>query len=70
MIGFHLPQAGEATLSIYDETGRMIYTETGDFGKGYNTIVLDKGLLNTTGMLYYKLESAENSATRKMIQTK
>jgi hypothetical protein len=70
MIGFHLPQAGEATLSIFDETGRMIYTETGDFGKGYNTIVLDKALLNTTGMLYYKLESAENSATRKMIQTK
>jgi hypothetical protein len=70
MIGFHLPEATEATLSIYDETGRMIYTQTGDFAKGYNAITIDRGMLNTTGMLYYKVETAKESATRKMIQTK
>ena len=70
MIGFHLPEGAEATLSIYDETGRVIHRQTGDFSKGYNTIVLDRAMLNTVGMLYYKLEAADHSATKKMIQTK
>jgi len=32
--------------------------------------LLDRALLNTTGLLYYKLETATDMATRKMIQTK
>jgi hypothetical protein len=66
-------QAGDlipVTLSIFDETGRMVYNQKGAFAKGYNTIAIDKALLNTVGMLYYKLETATNSATKKMIQTK
>jgi hypothetical protein len=85
VIGFHLPpspvspaearsaQAGATTtvtLSIYDETGRIIFTQTGNFPQGYNAITIDRALLNTTGMLYYKLKTATNSATKKMIQTK
>jgi hypothetical protein len=81
VIGFHLPLPAEArsakegelttaTLSIYDETGRTVFTQTGNFAKGYNSITIDRALLNTTGMLYYKLETATDSATKKMIQTK
>jgi hypothetical protein len=69
-IGFHLPEATTATLSIFDEAGRMVYNQKGAFAKGYNTIAIDKALLSTVGMLYYKLETATNSATKKMIQTK
>jgi hypothetical protein len=69
-IGFHLPEATEATLSIYDETGRLIFNQRGDFAKGYNTIAIDRALLNTTGVLYYQLQTATDSATKKMIQTK
>jgi hypothetical protein len=69
-IGFHLPEAATATLSIYDETGRMVFTQKGDFAKGYNSIAIDRAVLNTTGVLYYKLETATDSATKKMIQTK
>ena len=69
-IGFYLPSAAEATLTIYDESGRTIFTQTGDFTGGYNAVTIDRSVLNTTGVLYYKLETAENSATRKMIQTK
>jgi hypothetical protein len=69
-IGFHLPEATTATLSIFDETGRMVYNQKGAFAKGYNTIAIDKALLNTVGMMYYKLETATDSATKKMIQTK
>jgi hypothetical protein len=70
MIGFHLPEATEATLTIFDESGRMIFTQTGDFGKGYNAVTLDREMVNTTGLLYYKLETTTDSATKKMIQTK
>jgi len=69
-IGFFLPAASEATLSIFDETGRMVYQQKGQFAKGENMIALDRALLNTTGVLYYKLETATDSATKKMIQAK
>jgi hypothetical protein len=72
-IGFHLPEATSATLRIFDETGRMVFTQNGDFAKGYNThqcIETDRQLLNTTGVLYYTLETATDSATKKMIQSK
>jgi hypothetical protein len=58
------------TLTIYDETGRIIYTQKGEFARGYNSITIDKALLNTVGMMYYKLETATDSATKKMIQAK
>ncbi|MEI6410867.1 MAG: HYR domain-containing protein [Bacteroidota bacterium] len=80
VIGFHLPDSPAspaeasakvgATLSIFDETGRTVFTQSGNFAKGYNSITIDRALLNTTGMLYYKLETATDSATKKMIQTK
>ena len=69
-IGFYLPEAAEATLTILDETGRAVYQQKGQFAKGENSIALDRALLNTTGALYYKLETATDRATKKMIQAK
>jgi hypothetical protein len=69
-VGFYLPEAAEATLSIVDETGRVVYQQKGQFAKGENSIQLDRALINTTGLLYYKLETETDSATKKMIQAK
>jgi hypothetical protein len=69
-IGFHLPEAAAATLTIFDETGRMVFTQNSEFAKGYNTISIDRALLNTTGVLYYQLSTSTDSASKKMIQTK
>jgi len=69
-VGFYLPEAAEATLSIVDETGRVVYQQKGQFAKGENSIQLDRALINTTGLLYYKLETDTDSATKKMIQAK
>ncbi|MBK6995578.1 MAG: T9SS type A sorting domain-containing protein [Saprospiraceae bacterium] len=79
-IGFYLParrnfseggpETIEATLSIFDETGRVVYQQKGQFAQGENTIALDRALLNTTGVLYYKLQTATDSATKKMIQAR
>jgi hypothetical protein len=70
MIGFFLPEAAEATLSVLDESGRLVYQQKGTFPTGENVIVLDRALLNTSGVLYYRLETNTDSATRKMIQAK
>jgi hypothetical protein len=69
-IGFTLPVASAATLTVYDEIGRVVFTEKGDFEKGYNAISLDRALLNTAGVLYYTLKTATDVATKKMIQAK
>jgi trimeric autotransporter adhesin len=69
-IGFHLPESASAVLTVMDETGRVVYTQEGDFAKGYNAIALDRSQVGVSGMLYYKLETATHTATRKMIQTK
>ena len=70
VIAFNLPEATQATLTIYDQTGRLVYTQVGDFAKGYNTFSIDGQLISTTGTLLYKLETATNLAIRKMIQIK
>ncbi len=70
LVGFHLPEAATATLSVFDQSGRMLLRQKGDFSKGYNTIPLEKALLNTTGTLFYTLETATHSATKTMIQAK
>ncbi len=67
-IGFYLPEAAPATLTMYDETGRLVYTQKGDFGKGYNAFVIDRKLLINSGSLLYKLETPSDVATKQMIQ--
>lgn len=68
MIPFHLPEATTAVLSLYDETGRLVYSQKGTYAKGYNTVTVDLGALNTAGLLYYKLETESAAATKKMVQ--
>jgi hypothetical protein len=70
LVGFFLPEAAEATLSVFDESGRVVYQQKGQFVQGENTITLDRALINTTGVLYYRLETPTDSATKKMIQAK
>jgi len=69
-IGFHLPEAATATLTVFDESGRTVYIQKGDFAKGYNTLSVDRESVSAIGVLYYKVETSTDSATKKMIQTK
>ena len=67
VIGFNLPVAGEATLTIQDVTGRTLRVVRGQYGEGYNQVTLKSADLGATGVLYYTLQSGDNTATRKMI---
>ena len=67
VIGFTLPQAGQATLKVMDVQGKVIKSLTNDYAKGYNQISINAKELGATGVLHYQLESADNVATKKMI---
>jgi hypothetical protein len=67
VIGFNLPEAGTATLSVYDISGKALKVMRGEFAKGYNTINIRSTELAATGVLYYTLETANETATMKMI---
>ena len=66
-IGFYLPEATSATLAISDVQGKVVKVIQGDFAKGFNQIDLRRSELGATGVLYYRLETATDSAIRKMI---
>jgi hypothetical protein len=69
-IGFWLPQAGEATLSIHDVTGRMVKTLRQDFDKGQHQVLIKHSDLPSNGVYYYTLTQNGATATRKMVVTK
>jgi hypothetical protein len=67
IIGFNLPEAAEATVKVNDVTGRLLKIIEGEFAKGYNQITLNSGDLGAKGVLSYTVETAEYTATKKMI---
>jgi hypothetical protein len=69
-IGFHLPAADRAVLTVYDQTGRVVWTQEGDFAKGYHAFVLHSALLTATGSLYYTITTSTDSGTKQMIQVR
>ena len=66
-IGFDLPKDDHAKLTIFDVNGKTITTIEGDYTAGYNTIVLTAKDVPSSGIMYYRLESGEYSASKKMV---
>ncbi len=65
-IVFNLPEAAEATLTISNAEGRILKLVKGNYAKGLNSVTINRDEL-FTGVLFYQLETATNSATKKMI---
>jgi len=67
-IEFTLPEAGVANLTIYDVTGKQLYYQTGNYEKGTSSItVKEKDIAGSNTVLYYKIDSGNNAAVKKMI---
>jgi hypothetical protein len=66
-IGYELAQAGPATFTLYDVTGKVLYTSTVEAERGMNTLEVSVEQLNVTGIVYYQIESDDFIATKKMI---
>jgi hypothetical protein len=67
LIGFYLPKASKATLTIRDTKGSLVYRVEGNYVKGENRVILKQADLRNSGVLYYTLETADFTATKKMI---
>ncbi|MEM9547967.1 MAG: T9SS type A sorting domain-containing protein, partial [Bacteroidota bacterium] len=67
VIGFNLAEAGTATITIMDVTGKLIVKREIEGEKGYNAFNVNEGDLGTSGVFYYTLESGDFTATKKMI---
>ena len=66
-ISFHLPTESNATLTIYDAAGRIFKKIEQRFAKGYNEVPLSKEDIKASGIVFYRLDTPTNSATKKMI---
>jgi len=66
VVSFVLAKGGQATLTFTDVSGRIIKVIDQDFAKGYNEIQLSKADLPEDGIYFYRLESGEFSAVKKM----
>ena len=67
LIEFSLPEATNATLSIRDVAGRLLWTTSSWFAKGDNRVPIKANALKGGGVLYYTLEADGFTATRKMV---
>jgi predicted transcriptional regulator len=67
VIGFHLPETADVTLTITDETGRTILVKEGNFAAGYNAIEVLRNQLNASGLYFYTIRTGSEQATMRMI---
>jgi len=67
VVSFNLAEAAQATLTVFDVTGKVITNQNIAGVRGYNTVTLNANQLGASGILYYTLESGEYTATKKMI---
>jgi hypothetical protein len=66
-IGFNMPKDGAAKLTIYAVDGKVVLTKNIDAKAGLNNVTINKSEINANGVLYYRLETADQSATKKMV---
>ncbi len=66
-ISFRLPEAGPVKLSLYEVTGKILRVYEVKGTKGINILKVKRSDLNATGVLYYQLDAANHSETKRMI---
>ena len=66
-INFHLPNKGQAAISIFDVNGKLIKEIKQTFLKGENQVLIQKNDLAHTGVYFYQLSFEGNQLTGKMM---
>ncbi|MBP6184104.1 MAG: hypothetical protein KA479_04135 [Saprospiraceae bacterium] len=66
-IGFVLPEAGAAVLTVCDITGRVVFIMEADYPVGYNEVFLQRTAWPDLHVLYYTLQFGGNSVTKRMM---
>ncbi len=66
-IAFRLPEAGDATLRVFNAAGQLVKMVAANFAEGYHELNFRRDEFGAPGVYYYELESAGNSDRKKMI---
>lgn len=69
-ISFELPETTQWSLSVFDVTGKVVKRVEGTNEKGTHIVRIEGEDLNTSGILYYQLDTETFTATRKMVRMK
>ncbi len=69
-IGFKIPESGNVSLKIYDQTGKILYKQSKEFVRGINYFIVSQQELQASGIMYYEINCNQFKATRKMIGLK
>jgi hypothetical protein len=66
-ISFNLQNNTQARLSIYDNSGKVVFQQNRDFNAGLNKIPVSRDLFQSSGSYFYTLETKKAIATRQLI---
>ena len=67
IISFNLPEAGQATLTIMDVSGKVLKSIEGKYAAGYNEVTVNSRDLANGSLYYYQLSTRNHIATKKMV---
>lgn len=70
VIGFELLQSSPATLTVYDLNSKVLFKSEIKAIKGYNSIEISNAQLGVTGVLFYQVDAAGYTATKRMVVIK
>jgi hypothetical protein len=68
-IRFYLPAAAKAQFSVFNSIGQAVFNSAGNYTAGANTIAFDAQNL-ASGVYYYRIQSGEFTAIKKMVLVK
>ncbi len=66
-IGFNLPSDQTARLSVVNVEGKVMMVKSINGKAGYNEVSISKSELGVSGVFHYRLDTQDNTATKKMI---
>ena len=70
VISFELPEEGNASITLFDVTGRQLKVINNYYSEGHNSVRITKEDVATAGMVYYRLESGNYSAVKHFVIVK
>ena len=67
VLSFAIPERGLVQITIFDQTGRILFTHNQVYEKGRQNMVVRADQISGSGMMYYQMDYGEFTSTRKML---
>lgn len=66
-VRFDLNKATEAHLSIYDQSGKAVFSKSGQYTAGSHAVTLERSLFQSAGTYLFTLKTANGMAARQLV---